>query len=620
MTANNRFDDWWKQAVVYQVYPRSFKDVNGDGIGDIAGITSKIDYLRDLGVDALWLSPFYPSELADGGYDVIDYRNVDSHLGTMHDFDELTKAAHAAGMKVIVDIVPNHTSNKHPFFEEALKAGRGSAARDRYIFREGRGDHGELPPNDWIAAFGGSAWQRVDDGQWYLHLFTKQQPDLNWQNSDVRRDFIKTLRFWSDHGTDGFRIDVAHGLAKDLDSLPLDELAQRYTVQDTPDADTLHPLWDRPEVHEIYKQWRQVFNEYVPPRFAVGEAWVTPEHQHLYASPEELGQVFNFEFAKADWLADSMRRAIRTGLDAAKHSGGSTTTWVMSNHDIVRHASRYALPQVPANTHHQIAHDWVLRDGKSYYEDRNLGSKRARAAILMELGLPGSVYVYQGEELGLFEVADIPWDQLEDPTARLSARNLYDKGRDGCRVPLPWNTHEPSFGFSPSTQANGSPALPAHLPQPKWYRDFAADVEEADKSSMLHLYRRALELRQVLLTSTRQTSCVQLDYGTYYSDVRPNSLGTLREAYEFCLRSGQQLDWNDRVVAYIREINVEALRTCYPNANVDCSASLAFLSITNFNDYAISLPNEMIIARSDGHNDSSPLASDSTAWIACRVR
>ena len=314
MTANNLNDDWWKQAVVYQIYPRSFKDVNGDGIGDIAGVTEKMDYLKNLGVDAIWLSPFYPSDLADGGYDVIDYRNVDPRLGTMDDFDAMAKAAHEAGIKVIVDIVPNHTADKHVFFKEALAAEPGSPARDRYIFRDGRGEHGELPPNDWQSFFGGPAWARVADGQWYLHLFDKAQPDVNWKNPDIHEEFEKTLRFWSDHGTDGFRIDVAHGLAKDLESKPLEELGREYSVVGVLNHDFSHPLFDRREVHDIYREWRKVFNEYDPPRFAVAEARVVPEHQHLYASMDELGQSFNFDFAQASWYADEFREAIDAGL------------------------------------------------------------------------------------------------------------------------------------------------------------------------------------------------------------------------------------------------------------------------------------------------------------------
>lgn len=525
MTANNQRDDWWKQAVVYQIYPRSFKDVNGDGLGDIAGITEKMDYLQELGVDAIWLSPFYPSDLADGGYDVIDYRNVDPRLGTMDDFDAMAAAAHRAGIKVIVDIVPNHTADKHEMFLEALAAGRGSAARDRYIFREGRGENGELPPNDWQSLFGGPAWQQVEDGQWYLHLFAKEQPDLNWKNPDVHEEFKRTLRFWSDHGTDGFRIDVAHGLAKDLDSVPLADMDPMAVQKQLPPEHGLSPLWDRPEVHEIYREWRDVFNEYDPPRFAVGEAWVRAESQHMYASTDELGQVFNFEFAEAGWFADEFRGAIEDGLKAAAETNGSTTTWVMNNHDVPRSPSRYGLPQVKGAPFHQLAHDWLLRDGGTYPEDREVGARRARAAALMEIGLPGSVYVYQGEELGLFEVANIPWDRLEDPTPRNTRRNFTDKGRDGCRVPLPWNADdcgEPApwndnfiagatFGFGPVPHADGSAVADAHLPQPVWFKDFAADVQIADDDSMLALYRKLLKLRQTVLTATGDTSAELLD-------------------------------------------------------------------------------------------------------------
>ena len=278
-------------------------------------------------------------------------------------------------------------------FIEALAAGRGSAARDRYIFREGRGEHGELPPNDWQSFFGGPAWAREPDGQWYLHLFDKAQPDVNWKNPDIHEEFKKTQRFWSDHGTDGFRIDVAHGLAKDLESKPLEELGREYSVVGVLNHDFSHPLFDRREEHDIYREWRQVFNEYTPPRFAVGEAWVKAESQHLYASTDELGQVFNFEFAEANWFADEFRTAIADGLRAAEETHGSTTTWVMNNHDVPRSPSRFGLPQVKDAPYHQLAHDWLLRDGETYRENRERGTRRARAAALMELGLPGSAYV-----------------------------------------------------------------------------------------------------------------------------------------------------------------------------------------------------------------------------------
>lgn len=524
MTTNNLSDDWWKQAVVYQVYPRSFKDVDGDGIGNISGVTEKMSYLQGLGIDAIWLSPFYPSDLADGGYDVIDYENVDPRLGTMKDFDAMVEAAHQAGLKIMVDIVPNHTSNKHKWFQQALKARPGSAERDRYIFRKGRGKKGELPPNNWMSLFGGPAWEQVEDGQWYLHIFAKEQPDLNWKNHDVHEEFKNIFRFWSDHGTDGFRIDVAHGLAKDLDSKPLSELDAWPVQQQSASRNYEHPLWDRPQVHDIYKEWRQVFNEYNPHRFAVGEAWVVPEHQHLYASEDELGQVFNFEFAKSDWNCQAFSAAIKEGLEEAKESG-STTTWVMNNHDIIRSATRYALPQAEDLDTQQLGKDWLLRNGRTYKENRAVGNRRARAGFLMEAALPGSLYIYQGEELGLFEVADIPWERLEDPTAFRSSREFTEKGRDGCRVPLPWNaedTPEPadwdrnfgqgaSFGFSPKTKADGTIADDPHLPQPLWFKKFAVDVECRDKSSMLNLYRTAIRLRAQLLTAAGSQTIESID-------------------------------------------------------------------------------------------------------------
>lgn len=500
---------WWAQAVVYQVYPRSFKDSTGSGLGDLAGVASKIDYLKELGVDALWLSPFYPSELADGGYDVADYRNVDPRLGTMDDFDHLVKVAHDAGIKVIVDIVPNHTSRLHPWFQEALAAEPGSPARDRYVFRDGKGPNGDEPPTNWMSHFGGPAWKRVADGQWYLHLFTWQQPDLNWNNPEVRADFLKTLRFWSDHGADGFRVDVAHALAKDLDRPDLDSFSAQETVLP---SDGSNPLYDRNEVHEIYREWRQVLNEYDPPRFAVAEAWVNPNRQYLYASPEELGQVFNFEFAKSPWTYRRIHTSINEGLASACRAH-STSTWVLSNHDIERVVTRYGLPQVEGPRYHQFANDWVMRNGQSYPENRALGLRRTKAALLVELALPGSTYIYQGEELGLPEVATIPWDELEDPTAFNTERSSTSKGRDGCRVPLPWVASDVeatrataldefvsrgSLGFSPNSKADGTAPERPHLPQPSWFAQYAVDVESPDEASTLNFYRQALALRREL--------------------------------------------------------------------------------------------------------------------------
>ncbi|GAA2294782.1 glycoside hydrolase family 13 protein [Streptomyces kunmingensis] len=476
--------DWWRQAVIYQVYPRSFADSDGDGLGDIAGVTSRLPHLADLGVDAVWLSPFYPSELADGGYDVADYRDVDPRLGTLDDFDAMVAAAHGLGLKIMVDIVPNHSSDQHRWFQEALAAGPGSAARERYVFREGKGEHGELPPTDWPSSFGGPAWTRVADGQWYLHLYAPEQPDFNWENPEVREDFHTTLRFWSDRGVSGFRIDVAHGLAKDLRE-PLRDLGEARSYQ--PDAlpeDGSHPLWDRDAVHEIYRGWRQVFDSYDPPRFAVAEAWVRASRRAAYASPGGLGQAFNFDFLGARLDAPEMRATIDSALAGAR-SAGATSTWVLSNHDVVRHPSRYALPDGYTKSDIEA---WLLTDGQNPVPDRELGLRKARAAALLMLALPGSAYVYQGEELGLPEVADLARDELRDPMWVRSGGRV--KGRDGCRVPLPWTRDGAAFGFG----TGGS-----WLPQPADWGTYAADVQRGDKDSVLELYRAALRLRRALV-------------------------------------------------------------------------------------------------------------------------
>jgi alpha-glucosidase len=480
---SSRNPDWWRQAVVYQVYPRSFADADGDGFGDIRGVTERLAHLATLGVDALWLSPFYPSELADGGYDVADHRDVDPRLGTLDDFDALVEEAHRLGLKVMVDIVPNHTSHQHVWFQQALADGPGSAARERYVFRDGRGAHGELPPTDWQSVFGGSAWQRVPDGQWYLHLFAAQQPDLNWAHDEVRADFRTTLRFWADRGVDGFRIDVAHALAKDLTE-PLRDLGDpalsgEEALAGMPPGS--HPFFDRDEVHEIYRDWRHLLDSYSPPRMAVAEAWVPGPRRVLYARPEELGQAFNFEYLQAAWDARELRRVIGESL-AQAHAAGASATWVLSNHDVVRHASRLMLP--PGTDDNA----WLLSGGRAPAVDRAAGLRRARAATLLMLALPGSAYVYQGEELGLPEVADLPVTVLQDPIWEQTGR--VRKGRDGCRVPLPWTTGGPSYGFGGSG---------AWLPQPEWFAEYSVEVQDGVEGATLELYRRALRLRRKLL-------------------------------------------------------------------------------------------------------------------------
>ncbi len=470
---------WWRQAVVYQIYPRSFADANGDGLGDLRGVTSRVPYLQQLGVDAVWLSPFYPSPLADGGYDVADYRDVDPRLGTLEDFDEMSTALHAAGIKVIVDIVPNHTSDQHVWFQEALAAAPGSPERARYVFRDGLGEDGELPPSDWKSVFGGPAWQRVPDGQWYLHIFAPEQPDLNWDNREVRDDFLHTLRFWSDRGVDGFRVDVAHALVKDLNG----PLPPEGELTDEVLHAGHHPFWDRDEVHDVYAEWRQVFDSYDPPRTAVAEAWVVNHRRARYASPDGLGQAFNFDLLDATWDAAELRKVVTESLDFA-HQTGASSTWVLSNHDVVRHATRYGLPP---GDRHEVGNAWLMSRGTDPVLERERGLRRARAGTLFMLSLPGSAYLYQGEELGLHEVGDLPDDALQDPIWLRTAHEI--KGRDGCRVPLPWASTGSSLGFG----TDG-----AHLPQPDWFAQVSVEAQDGTAGSTLELYRTALRLRAEL--------------------------------------------------------------------------------------------------------------------------
>ena len=465
--------DWYRQAVVYQIYPRSFADADGDGLGDLRGITSRVDHLVRLGIDAVWLSPFYPSALADGGYDVDDYRDVDPRLGTLADFDELVSTLHANGIRLIVDIVPNHSGSGHAWFREALAAGRGSSARERYIFRDSPDDQ---PPTPWVAAFGGSAWSRVDDGQWYLHLFDPAQPDWNWDNPEVIADFEKTLRFWADRGVDGFRVDVANLLKKNLtEPLPRGRDQEGQSWGD-------HPmLSDLPAVHDIYRGWRRVFNEYTPPRVAVAEAWVPAASRVAYASPDELGQAFNFDLLKAPFDADAWHRIIAENLELAAKSS-SSSTWVLSNHDTVRHVTRYGLPDSDQDgTLHKLS------GGADPRADLARGLRRAKAATAVLLALPGAAYLYQGEELGLPEVVGIPDDQRQDPTFFRSPG--VDVGRDGCRVPLPWTREGSSFGFG----SNG-----AHLPQPAGWGEHSVEAQAADPESVLAFYVEAVNLRHEL--------------------------------------------------------------------------------------------------------------------------
>ncbi|MEZ5227617.1 MAG: glycoside hydrolase family 13 protein [Acidimicrobiales bacterium] len=479
---------WWRHAVVYQVYIRSFADANDDGTGDINGLRSKLGYLRDLGVDAIWINPWYRSPLHDGGYDVADYRDIEPRYGDIDQAAALITEAHDHGIKVLVDLVPNHTSSQHAWFQEAISSPIGHPSRRRYHILPGQGTDGELPPNDWTSVFGGSAWDRLPDGEWFLHLFDHTQPDLNWTNPEVIEEFENIFRFWLDKGVDGFRVDVAHGCAKDMSYPDLgtegDEILQATKVAD-------HPYWDRDDVHDIIRGWRAVLDSYEGHRMMVAEAWVpTTERMALYLRPDEYQQSFNFNFLEVDWDAAAMTEVIASSCtDAA--AVGSAPTWVLSNHDVVRHATRYGLP-AGTNWRH-----WLL-DGPHEILDAELGLQRAKAATLVILSLPGSAYLYQGEELGLPEVWDLPPEVLDDPVWEQSEHTI--KGRDGCRVPIPWTTDGPAFGFGETSP---------WLPMPEAFGPLSAEAQTGDPASTLEFYRGAIAIRREHLSQDESIELVE---------------------------------------------------------------------------------------------------------------
>ena len=479
---------WWRDAVTYQIYIRSFADANGDGKGDIEGIRSRLPYLKKLGVDAIWITPWYPSPQNDHGYDVADYMSIEPDYGTLADAERLIKEAHEHGMKLIVDIVPNHSSDVHVWFQAALKSAPGSVERDRYMFRDGKGKDGELPPNNWQAVFGGCAWERIIEadgkpGQWYLHLFAKEQPDLNWDNPEVREHFVDVLKFWLDRGVDGFRIDVAHGMVK-AEGLP-------DVVAADPKAEMLapenRPFWDQDGVHEIYREWRKILDSYPGDRMAVAEAWVSPASRIArYLRPDELANSFNFDFLSSPWTPEDLKKMINRSMEALAEVG-APSSWVFNNHDVVRSVDRFDLGLLAGN-----ANTTLERHGDVTKFDLARGTARARAGALLMLALPGGAYVYQGEELGLPEVRDIPEDRLSDPRWEMSLRT--DRGRDGCRVPLPWKSESTgAFGFS-----NNSAVTPddAWLPQGPTWGAFSVESQEDKADSTLGMYRKALSIRK----------------------------------------------------------------------------------------------------------------------------
>lgn len=465
---------WWRSAVIYEVYVRSFADGNGDGVGDLAGVRARLPYLRDLGVDAIWFTPWYVSPMADGGYDVADYREIDPAFGTLGEAEALIEEALELGIRTIIDIVPNHVSNRHPWFLAALAAGPGSPERDRFWFRPGSGPDGSAPPTGWVSEFRGVPWTRTSDpdgtpGEWYLHLFTAEQPDLNWEHPDVRAEHEDILRFWFDRGAAGVRIDSAALLVKDpgLSEVPEDP------------GPGGHPIHDRDALHDIYRGWRSIAETYPDDRVLVGEVWLADIDRFArYLRPDELHTAFNFDFMTQPWDAASLRDSIDATL-AAHTPVGAPATWVLSNHDVTRPVTRYG------------------RDDSSFAfarkrfgspTDTTLGRRRARAAALLTAALPGSLYVYQGDELGLDEV-DVPLDEIRDPMHARSGG--VDPGRDGCRVPLPWDGASAPFGFSPAS-ATGAP----WLSQPIHWAELTVSRQETDPGSMLNLYRTALRIRR----------------------------------------------------------------------------------------------------------------------------
>ncbi|MFF2370617.1 glycoside hydrolase family 13 protein [Agromyces sp. NPDC058110] len=509
--------EWWRTATIYQIYPRSFADANGDGMGDLAGITAHLGDLEELGIDAIWLSPFYTSPQKDAGYDVADYCDVDPLFGTLADFDAMLAEAHSRGIRVIVDLVPNHTSSEHAWFQAALAAGPGSVERGHYMFRPGRGTDGELPPNNWESVFGGPAWTRIveadgNPGEWYLHLFDSSQPDLDWNDRWVRDRFLDVLRFWLDRGVDGFRVDVAHGLIK-ADGLPdwtpaegagsmggaggLDDEASEAPSAvhaDTVGTDAAGvalepaiseengdgaPYWAQEGVHEVYREWRTLLDSYEGERILAAEAWVDPLAKVAkWVRPDEMHQSFNFAYLETPWDAAALRSVVDASL-AAFGAVGAPSTWVLSNHDVVRHATRLSVTEANPQGH-------GLGPRSKGLPEYATGVRRARAATAFMLALPGSSYLYQGEELGLPEVIDLPDDARQDPTWFRTDGERY--GRDGCRVPLPWTSDAANYGFG----ATGTP----WLPQPAQWGELARDVQQGDPSSTLALYRAALGLRR----------------------------------------------------------------------------------------------------------------------------
>ncbi|MFM1995572.1 MAG: hypothetical protein RLZZ610_1089 [Actinomycetota bacterium] len=473
--------EWWRTAVIYQIYPRSFADGNGDGIGDLVGTTSRLESLKSLGIDAIWFSPFFKSPQKDAGYDVADYKTIDPLFGTNEEFYELIEKAHSLGLRIIVDIVPNHSSDQHELFQAALKAAPGSPERDMYVFRDGKGENGELPPNNWESVFGDVAWTRITEadgtpGQWYLHIFDSSQPDFNWENPKVIELFEDIFSFWLDKGVDGFRIDVAHGLVKEV-GLP-DVKVDATHVAGESELEREHPFWGQEGVHEIIRGWRALLNRY-DDRAMCAEAWVLPlSRMAKWVRPDEYHQTFNFGYLETPWEKNALHKVV---ADSLREFGkvGAPSTWVLSNHDTIRHTSKYGLAKIPPHG--------VGVGPNNEQPDEALGLRRARAATAFMLGLPGGAYIYQGEELGLPDHTTLDGKFRQDP---IWFRTKGEKvGRDGCRIPLPWEANGgPSFGFNTTGKS--------WLPAPDSYKRYARDEQEGVPGSTLELYKRLIKERK----------------------------------------------------------------------------------------------------------------------------
>jgi len=441
---------WWQTAVIYQIYPRSFQDTTGNGVGDLPGITARLPYLAEtLGVDAIWISPFYPSPMADFGYDVSDYRDVEPLFGTLDDFDDLVAEAHRQGIRVIIDWVPNHTSDRHPWFV-ASRSSRADPKRDWYVWRDPAPGGG--PPNNWLSVFGGSAWEWDEaTGQYYLHSFLAEQPDLDWRNPEVEAEMLDTLRFWLDRGVDGFRMDVIHFILKDPEFrdnpvLPGDDRVWAYTGQEHL-YDKLHP-----DIHPLFRRIRAVLDAYPGDRVAIGEVEVAPWPDWVRYYGEALDGLhmpFNFQLIFLPWDAAEVR-AMVDAYEAALPEG-AWPNYVLGNHDQRRIATR-------------------------------VGRGQARVAAMLLFTLRGTPTTYYGDEIGMVDV-EIPPDAQQDPFGR-STPGL---GRDGCRTPMQWD-HAATAGFTPAGEG-WLPLNPDHET-----RNVAAQLGR--DGSMLDLYRSLLRLRR----------------------------------------------------------------------------------------------------------------------------